>query len=49
VLIALAIYVSLHYFAVPLVAMILGLLALGAGAFAESLYEIFASFQSSRG
>jgi len=49
VLIALAIYVSLHYFAVPLVAMILGLLALGAGAFAESLYEIFAAFQSSRG
>ena len=43
------IYVSLHYFAVPLVAMILGLLALGAGAFAESLYEIFAAFQSSRG
>jgi hypothetical protein len=29
--------------------MILGLLALGAGAFAEGLYEIFASFQSSRG
>jgi ATP synthase I chain len=49
VLIALAIYVSLHYFAVPLVAMILGLLALGAGAFAESLYEIFAGFQSNRG
>jgi hypothetical protein len=49
VLIALAIYVSLNYFAVPLVAMIFGLLALGAGAFAESLYEIFAAFQSSRG
>lgn len=49
VLIALAIYVSLHYFAVPLVAMILGLLALGAGAFAESLYEIFVAFHSSRG
>jgi hypothetical protein len=49
VLIALAIYVSLHYFAVPLLAMILGLLALGAGAFAESLYEIFAAFQSNRG
>jgi hypothetical protein len=49
VLIALAIYVSLHYFAVPLVAMIFGLLALGAGAFAESLYQIFGAFQSSRG
>ena len=49
VLIALAIYVSLHYFAVPLLDMILGLLALGAGVFAESLYEIFAAFQSNRG
>jgi hypothetical protein len=29
--------------------MIFGLLALGAGAFAESLYQIFGAFQSSRG
>jgi hypothetical protein len=49
VLIGLAIYVTVHYFTVPLVAVIFGLLALGAGVFAESLYEIFAAFQSSRG
>lgn len=49
VLIGLAIYVTVHYFTVPLVAVIFGLLALGAGVFAESLYEIFSGFHSSRG
>ncbi len=49
VLIGLAIYVTVHYFTVPLVAVIFGLLALGAGVFAESLYEIFSAFHSSRG
>src|SRR5208283_4747126 len=34
VLIGLAIYVTVHYFTVPLVAVIFGLLALGAGVFA---------------
>jgi hypothetical protein len=37
---AAAIYVTVHYFAVPLVSLIVGLLALGAGAFAASIYEV---------
>jgi hypothetical protein len=41
VLIGLAVYVSVHYFAVPVLAVIAGLLALGAGAIAEGLYEVF--------
>jgi hypothetical protein len=40
VLIAAVIYVTVHYFAVPLVSLIVGLLALGAGAFAASIYEV---------
>ena len=39
-LMAAAIYVTVHYFAVPLVSLIMGLLALGAGAFAASIYEV---------
>ena len=39
-LMAAAIYVTVHYFAVPLVSLIVGLLALGAGAFAASIYEV---------
>jgi hypothetical protein len=38
VLIGLAIYVSVHYFAVPVVTVIVGLLALGAGAMVGSIY-----------
>jgi hypothetical protein len=41
VLIGLLVYVSVHYFAVPLLAVLIGLLALGAGAMAESLYQVF--------
>jgi hypothetical protein len=41
VLMGLAIYVTVHYFAVPLLSVILGLLALGAGAFVGSLYEVY--------
>jgi hypothetical protein len=40
VLIAAAIYVSVHYFRIPVVALIVGLLALGAGAIVASLYEV---------
>jgi hypothetical protein len=40
VLMAAAIYVTVHYFAVPLVSLIVGLLALGAGAFAAMIYEV---------
>ena len=40
-LIGLAVYVIVTYFGVPLLAVLLGLLALGAGAMAEGLYEIF--------
>ena len=40
VLMGLAIYVTVHYFAVPLVSLIVGLLALGAGAFVASIYEV---------
>lgn len=39
-LMAAAIYVTVHYFAVPLVSLIVGLLALGAGAFVASIYEV---------
>ncbi len=35
-----AIYVTVHYFAVPVVSLILGLLALGAGALVGSVYEV---------
>jgi len=41
VLIGLVVYVTVHYFAVPLLAVLIGLLALGAGAMAESLYQVF--------
>jgi len=41
VLIGLVVYVSVHYFGVPLLAVLIGLLALGAGAMAESLYQVF--------
>ena len=41
VLMGLAIYVTVHYFAVPLFTVILGLLALGAGAIVASLYEVY--------
>jgi hypothetical protein len=40
VLMAAAIYVTVHYFAVPLVSLIVGLLALGAGAMVGSIYEV---------
>jgi ATP synthase I chain len=40
VLMAAAIYVTVHYFAVPVVSLILGLLALGAGALVGSVYEV---------
>ena len=35
------IYVTVHYFAVPALSVILGLLALGAGAIVGSLYEVY--------
>jgi len=41
VLMGLAIYVTVHYFAVPVLTVILGLLALGAAAIAGSLYEVY--------
>jgi hypothetical protein len=41
VLIGLVVYVSVHYFDVPLLAVLIGLLALGAGAMAEGLYQVF--------
>jgi hypothetical protein len=41
VLMGLAIYVTVHYFAVPVLSLILGLLALGAGAIVASLYEVY--------
>jgi hypothetical protein len=41
VLMGLAIYVTVHYFAVPLLSVILGLLALGAAAIVASLYELY--------
>lgn len=40
-LIGLAVYVTVFYFGVPLLAVLLGLLALGAAAMAEGLYEVF--------
>jgi hypothetical protein len=40
VLMAVAIYVTVHYFAVPLVSLIVGLLALGAAALVGSIYEV---------
>lgn len=40
-LIGFAVYAIVTYFGVPLLAVLLGLLALGAGAMAEGLYEIF--------
>ena len=39
-LIGLAVYVSVVYFGVPLLAVLLGLLALGAAAITEGLYEL---------
>ncbi|MGD0545365.1 MAG: ATP synthase subunit I [Candidatus Acidiferrales bacterium] len=41
VLIAAVIYVTVHYFAVPLLSELAGLLSLGAGAIVGSLYEVF--------
>ena len=41
VLIGLVVYVSVHYFDVPILAVLIGLLALGAGAMAEGLYQVF--------
>jgi hypothetical protein len=41
VLMGLAIYVTVHYFAVPILSVILGLLALGVGAIVASLYEVY--------
>jgi hypothetical protein len=41
VLIGLVVYVSVHYFDVPILAVLIGLLALGAGVMAESLYQVF--------
>jgi hypothetical protein len=41
VLIGLVVYVSVHYFDVPILAVLIGLLALGAGAMVESLYQVF--------
>jgi ATP synthase I chain len=41
VLIAAVIYVTVHYFAVPLLSELVGLLSLGAGAMVGSLYEVF--------
>jgi len=40
-LIGLAVYVTVFYFGVPLLAVLLGLLALGAAAITEGLYELF--------
>ena len=40
-LMGLAIYVTVHYFAVPVLSLILGLLALGAAAIVASLYEVY--------
>jgi hypothetical protein len=40
-LMGLVIYASVHFFDVPLLALLAGLLALGAGATAEGLYEVF--------
>ena len=41
VLMGLAIYVTVHYFAVRILSVVLGLLALGAGAIVASLYEVY--------
>jgi hypothetical protein len=41
VLMGLAIYVTVHYFAVPVLTVILGLLALGTAAIVASLYEVY--------
>ena len=41
VLMGLAIYVTVRYFAVPVLSLILGLLALGAAAIVASLYEVY--------
>jgi hypothetical protein len=41
VLMGFGIYVTVHYFAVPALSVILGLLALGAGAIVGSLYEVY--------
>lgn len=41
VLIGVVLYVMVSYFAVPLLSVLLGLLALGAAALAEGLYEVF--------
>jgi hypothetical protein len=40
VLIAVVIYAIVHYFALPLVSVLVGLLALGAGAIVGSVYEV---------
>lgn len=42
VLIGVLVYVTVFVLHVPLLAVVIGLLALGAGAIAESLYELFA-------
>jgi hypothetical protein len=41
VLMGLGIYVTVHYFAVPVLSLILGLLALGAAGIVASLYEVY--------
>ena len=45
VLIGLAVYVSVHFFPVPLIGVVIGLLALGAGAMVEVLYEVFSGIE----
>jgi hypothetical protein len=40
VLIAVVIYVIVHYFALPVVSVLVGLSALGAGAIVGSIYEV---------
>ena len=44
-LIGLVIYTTVHFFDVPLLALLGGLLALGAGAMVEGLYEVFSGSQ----
>ena len=44
-LIGLAVYVTVHFFAVPLLSVVIGLLALGAGAMVEGLYEVFSGIE----
>jgi len=44
VLMGLVVYVSVYHFGVPLLAIICGLLALGAAAIAEGIYEVLGSW-----